>query len=163
MAILSNSWAQHLRSQAGGEEANKNMKAFTEAFAPTTTLAERVTALVEEIDAAALLAGPDGAVLRTHSWTKFGGTRSRANTTVACLIGTGPRANVVIVDCNRVDRHDPGRDRHRRLFDSPRPRRLSHQSDGNDDNTSACCGEPGRDADTSCHSATNANDKDHPK
>ena len=102
MAILSNSWAQHLRSQAGGEEANKNMKAFTEAFAPTTTLAERVTALVEEIDAAALLAGPDGAVLRTHSWTKFGGTRSRANTTVACLIGTGSRANVVIVDCNRV-------------------------------------------------------------
>ena len=74
MAILSNSWAQHLKSQAGNEEANKNMKAFSEAFAPTTTLAERVTALVEEIDAAALLAGLDGTVLRTHSWTKFGGT-----------------------------------------------------------------------------------------
>ena len=77
MAILSNSWAQHLKSQAGNEEANKNMKAFSEAFAPATTVAERVAALVKEIDAAALLAGPDGTVLRTHSWTKFGGTQSR--------------------------------------------------------------------------------------
>ena len=77
MAILSNSWTQHLKSQAGSEEANKNMKAFSEAFAPTTTVAERVAVLVEEINAAALLAGPDGTVLRTHSWTKFGGTQSR--------------------------------------------------------------------------------------
>ena len=102
MAILSNSWAQHLKSQAGNEEANKNMKAFSEAFAPATTVAERVAALVEEIDAAVLLAGSDGTVLRTHSWTKFGGTRSRASVTVACLIGTGSRANVVIVDCSRA-------------------------------------------------------------
>ena len=40
MAILSNSWTQHLKSQAGNEEANKNMKAFSEAFAPATTVAE---------------------------------------------------------------------------------------------------------------------------
>ena len=102
MAILSNSWTQHLKSQARNEEANKNMKAFSEAFAPATTVAERVAALVEEIDAAVLLAGPDGTVLRTHSWTKFGGTRSRASVTVACLVGTGSRANVVIVDCSRA-------------------------------------------------------------
>ncbi len=51
---------------------------------------------------AALLAGPDGTVLRTHSWTKFGGTQSRASTTVACLVGTGSCANVVIVDCSRA-------------------------------------------------------------
>ena len=58
MAILSNSWVQHLKSQAGNEEANKNMNAFSESFAPTTTVAERVATLVEEIDAAVLLAGP---------------------------------------------------------------------------------------------------------
>ena len=102
MAILSNSWTQHLKSRAGNDEANKNMKAFSEALAPATTVAERVAALVEEINAAALLAGPDGTVLRTHSWTKFGGTRSCASATVACLVGTGSRANVVIVDCSRA-------------------------------------------------------------
>ena len=74
MAILSSSWTQHLKSLAGNEKANKNMKAFSDAFAPSTTVAEQVAALVEEIDAAVLLAGPDGTVLRTHSWAKFGGT-----------------------------------------------------------------------------------------
>ena len=74
MAILLSSWTQHLKSLAGNDEANKNMKAFSDAFAPATTVAERVAALVEEINAAVLLAGPDGTVLRTHSWAKFGGT-----------------------------------------------------------------------------------------
>ena len=74
MAILSNSWTQHLKSWVGNKEANKNMKAFSKAFAPATTVAKQVAALVEEIDAAVLLVGPDGTVLRTHSWTKFGGT-----------------------------------------------------------------------------------------
>ena len=74
MAILSNSWTQHLKSRAGNKETNKNTKAFSKAFAPATTVAERVAALVEKIDAAVLLVGPDGTVLRTHSWTKFGGT-----------------------------------------------------------------------------------------
>ena len=30
MAILSNSWTQHLKSRAGNDETNKNMKAFSE-------------------------------------------------------------------------------------------------------------------------------------
>ncbi len=38
------------------------MKAFTNAFAPATTLAKRVYALVEEVDAAVLLVGPGGMV-----------------------------------------------------------------------------------------------------
>ncbi len=67
MAILSSSWTQYLKSLAGNDEANKNMKAFSNAFAPATTVAEQVATLVEEIDAAVLLAGPDGTVLRTHS------------------------------------------------------------------------------------------------
>jgi hypothetical protein len=100
IAILSNSWMQHLKSLAGNDETNKNIKAFSEAFVPATTVAEQVATLVEEIDTAVLPAGPDSTSLRTHSWTKFGGTRSRASATVACLVGTGPRANVVIVDCS---------------------------------------------------------------
>jgi hypothetical protein len=35
MAILSNSWAEHLKNLAGSKEANKNMKAFTDALAPS--------------------------------------------------------------------------------------------------------------------------------
>ncbi len=40
MAILSNSWTQNLKSLAGNNEANKNMKAFSEAFAPAKTVAK---------------------------------------------------------------------------------------------------------------------------
>ena len=40
MAILSNSWTQHLKSWVGNKEANKNMKAFSKAFAPATTVAK---------------------------------------------------------------------------------------------------------------------------
>ncbi len=98
MAILSNGWAQRFRSIVGNNDANKNMKAFTDAFAPATTLAERVNALVKEVDAAVLLVGLGSTVLQTHSWAKFGGTRSRPNFIVGSLIRTGPRASVIIIN-----------------------------------------------------------------
>ncbi len=74
------------------------MKAFTYAFAPATMLAERVNALVKEVDAAMLLVGPGGMVLQTHSWAKFGGTRSCPNFIVGCLIRMGSRASAVVIN-----------------------------------------------------------------
>jgi hypothetical protein len=97
MAFFSNGLAQHFKSIAN-DKANKNMKAFTQAFAPTTTLAERVNALVEEINMAVLLVGLNDGVLRTHSLTKFGKTHSRPNVMVGSLIGMGPRAIAVIIN-----------------------------------------------------------------
>jgi hypothetical protein len=58
MTILSNSWAQHLKYLSRNNDANKNMKAFTDALAPSTTTSKRLNALVEEVDAAVLLVGP---------------------------------------------------------------------------------------------------------
>ncbi len=55
-------------------------------------------ALIEEVDAAVLLVGPGGTVLQTHSWAKFGGTRSCPNFIVGSLIGTGPRASAVVIN-----------------------------------------------------------------
>jgi hypothetical protein len=63
MAILSNGWAQHFRSIAENDEANKNMKAFSDAFALATTLTERVDAHVKEVNVAVLLVRPSGVVL----------------------------------------------------------------------------------------------------
>jgi hypothetical protein len=98
MAILSNSCAQHFRSIVGNNNANKNMKAFTDAFAPATTLAKRVNTLIEEVDAAMLLVGPGGTVLQMHSWAKFDGMHSRPNFIVGSLIGMGPRASAVVIN-----------------------------------------------------------------
>ncbi len=74
------------------------MKAFTDTFAPDTMLAKRVNTLVKEVDAAVLLVGPGGTVLRTHSWAKFGGTRSHPNFIVGSLIGICPRASTVVIN-----------------------------------------------------------------
>jgi hypothetical protein len=98
MSILSDSWAQHLKSLAGNDKANKNMTAFTEALAPSMTITEQLNALVEDVNAAVLLVGPNNSIQRTHSWTKFGGTQSRPNISIVCLIGTGPRAHAVTVN-----------------------------------------------------------------
>jgi hypothetical protein len=46
MAILSNSWAQHLKNLASINVANRNMKALTDALTPAITLAQRINALM---------------------------------------------------------------------------------------------------------------------
>ncbi len=74
------------------------MKAFSDAFPPATMLVERVNVFVKEVDAAVLLVGPSGAVLQTHSWTRFGGTRSCPSFIVGSLIEMGPRAGAVIIN-----------------------------------------------------------------
>jgi hypothetical protein len=52
MAILSNSWAEHLKNLVGNEDANKNMKASTDALAPSMMIRKRLGALVKDVDAA---------------------------------------------------------------------------------------------------------------
>jgi len=57
MAILSNSWAEHLKNIAGNDDANKNMKAYTDALPSSKTRSEMIDALVEEVDTGILLVG----------------------------------------------------------------------------------------------------------
>jgi hypothetical protein len=97
-SLLSNSWAQHLKSLARNNKTNKNMMAFMKALTPSTTISKQLNMLVEEVDAAVLLVGPNNSFQRTHSWAKFVGTQSRLNISIVCLIGTGPRAYAVTVD-----------------------------------------------------------------
>ncbi len=87
MAILSNSWAQHLAGIAGNDDANKNMRAFTEALALSKTTTEQQNTLVEEVDVTVLLMVSKKLVQQTHSWTKFRGTQSRPKITIAASLG----------------------------------------------------------------------------
>jgi hypothetical protein len=98
MAILSNSWAKHLKNLGGDKDANKHMKAFTNALAPSKTIPKQVNALIKDVDAGILLVGPKNSILQTHSWKCFGGTRSRPDYDIFCLIGMGPIGQGVSVD-----------------------------------------------------------------
>jgi hypothetical protein len=98
MSILTNSWAQHLKSLAGNNKSNKNMTTFTDALTLSTTINKQLNALVEDVHAAVLLVEPNNSIQRTHIWANFGRTQSRANISIVCLIGTGPRAHAVTID-----------------------------------------------------------------
>jgi hypothetical protein len=98
MAILSNSWAEHLKNLAGSDNTNKNMKAFTDALAPSKSIPSQIDALVKDINAGILLVSPKNSILQTHSWKRFGRTRSRPDYDIYCLIGTGPIGQGVTVD-----------------------------------------------------------------
>jgi hypothetical protein len=63
MAILSNSWAEHLKNLGGNVDANKHMKAFTNALASSKTIPEQINALVEDVNAGILLVGPENSIL----------------------------------------------------------------------------------------------------
>ncbi len=89
MAILSNSWAKHLKNLWGNKDANKHMKAFTNALAPSKTIPKQVNALVKDVNAGIQLIGPKNSILRTHSWKRFGGMWSRPDYNIFCLIGMG--------------------------------------------------------------------------
>jgi hypothetical protein len=102
MTNLSNSWAQHFKNLAGNDDANKNMKAFTDAYAPSRTISKRLNDLIEGVHAAVLLMGPKNSIQQTHSWAKFGGMQSRPDFSTTCLIRMGPKANAVTADHNQA-------------------------------------------------------------
>ena len=107
MAILSNSWAEHLKNFAGSKDANKNMKAYTDALPSSKTILEMVDALVEDAHAGILLVGPKNSILQIHSWKKIGGTRTRPDYGVWCMIGSGPTGQGVEVDITFVTSASP--------------------------------------------------------
>jgi hypothetical protein len=74
------------------------MKTFTDTLAPSKLIPSQIDALVEDIDAGILLVGRKNSILRTHSWKRFGGTRSWPDYNIFCLIGTGPIGQGVPVD-----------------------------------------------------------------
>jgi hypothetical protein len=87
---------------ARNNKVNNNMKAFIEALAASKTISKWIDTLIEEVNASVLLLGQKNLVQQTHSWTKFGRTRSCPNISITCLIGTGPWANAVIIDHNQA-------------------------------------------------------------
>jgi hypothetical protein len=102
MTILSNSWVQHLKNLARNNDANKNMKAFMDALAPSMTISKRLNSLVEEVDNAVPLVGPKNSIQQTHSCAKFGGMQSQPDFSIICLIRKSPQANAVTVDHNQA-------------------------------------------------------------
>ena len=92
MTSLSTSWKQHYCSLAGDEEGNKTMLKYSLAIAASVSERERLLALCEDVEAVIFIADDAGKIKMIHSPKNFGGTRSRPENKIACMIGMGSLA-----------------------------------------------------------------------
>ncbi len=91
-------WADWFFSHASNDAGNNNLQAFSDSLGEGISNAAKLWDLVEEIDTVILAADSNRNVIIFHSPKNFGGTRSRPENKVSCLIGLGDRATAVLID-----------------------------------------------------------------
>jgi hypothetical protein len=76
------------------------LKAFGEILSSNNNDATKLRQLVEEIDMVILAADANKRIMILHSPKNFGGTQTRPENKVVCMLGMGTQAVSVLVDLN---------------------------------------------------------------
>ena len=92
------SWAEWFINHANNDAGNRNLAGFSGILSSGDPAESKIRALVEEIDTIILAADANGNVMILHSPKNFGGTRSRPENKVVCMLGLGAQASCVILD-----------------------------------------------------------------
>ena len=95
---LLTSWKQHFASLTGNDDGDQTMLAFSLALAAEQEPKEKLREIVNEVDSMLLVANKRKEITILHSISDLGGTRSRPDNKVVCLMGAGPRATCVMLD-----------------------------------------------------------------
>ncbi len=69
---------------------------------PKKSKLEKINDLIEEEDTVALVTGRDGKIKALHGFKKQGGTRTRPDMKLVCLLGSGARANGIVIDTDKI-------------------------------------------------------------
>ena len=80
------------------EDGNRNMAAFSSILEAGLSEEEKLQSLVEEINTVILAADANNKIMILHSPKNFGGTRSRPNNKVVCMLGLGAHAMYIFID-----------------------------------------------------------------
>ena len=98
-----------MTTHPNNEDGNRNMATFSNIFKAGSSRGENVQSLVEEIDAVISAADANNKIMILHSPKNFGGTRSRPDDKVVCVLGLSAHATYVhinlrtaLVDCQIV-------------------------------------------------------------
>ena len=91
-------WANWFINHPSNDAGNKNLPAFSSTLDADFSNEAKLKDLVEEIDTVILAANVNKKLALFHSPKNFGGTRTRPDDKVACLIGLGNKATPVIFD-----------------------------------------------------------------
>jgi hypothetical protein len=93
-------WAEWFTSHTSNDAENKNLQAFSDILSAGVSNEAKLRDLVDEIDSVILGADPNKNIMIFHSPKNYGGTRSRPELKVSCMLGLGARATPVLLDLN---------------------------------------------------------------
>jgi hypothetical protein len=83
-------WANWFINHANNDTGNWNLEAFSNILSSGDSNKAKLRALVEEIDTVILAADLNKNIMILHSPKNSGGTRSRPEDKVVCMLGVGP-------------------------------------------------------------------------
>ena len=95
-AIKEPNWTNWFINHLSNDAGNRNLQAFSDVLSSGIPTEAKLRDLVDEIDTVILAADANRNVMLFHSPINFGGTRSRPDNKVACMIGLGARATCVL-------------------------------------------------------------------
>jgi hypothetical protein len=93
-------WASYFVSHTSNEAGNRNLQAFSNVLGSEVSTEAMLRDLVDELDTVILAADANRNIMLLHSTKNFGGTRSRPDNKVTCLIGFGARSACILPDLN---------------------------------------------------------------
>ena len=93
-------WADYFVNHASNEAGNRNLQAFSDILGSEVSTEAKLRDLVDELDTVILAADANRNIMLLHSPKNFGGTRSRPDNKVTCMIGLGARSACILPDLN---------------------------------------------------------------
>jgi hypothetical protein len=93
-------WATSFVNRANNDAGNRNLQAFSDVLGSEVSTEAKLRDLVDELDTVILAADAKRSIMLLHSPKNFGGTRSRPDNKVTCMIGFGARAASILPDLN---------------------------------------------------------------
>jgi hypothetical protein len=93
-------WATYLVNHTNNDAGNRNLQAFSDVLGSEVLTEAKLRDLDDELDTVILAADAKRNIMLLHSPKIFGGTRSRPDNKVTCMIGLGAHAAAIIPDLN---------------------------------------------------------------
>ena len=98
--MVNTTWLDWFLNHISNDAGNRNLQAFSDILSSGATNTEKLQSLVEETDTVILAANASNNIMIMHSPRNIGGTRSRPDDKVICMLGMGSQAISVLIDLN---------------------------------------------------------------
>jgi hypothetical protein len=100
MVATHTTWSNWFVDHASNNAGNQNLKAFSKILRLNDNNATKLWQLVKEIDKVILAADASKRIMTLHSPKNFGGTQTRPENKVVCMLGMGTQSASILIDLN---------------------------------------------------------------